>query len=115
MIVSHTTKAGARRNWNDCQLEIYLRRYVQHDGHTVQAYAVTSTETELALDSCAYTTSEPTWRLTDEAAQELMDALWAAGLRPVEGRGSAGQLAAVQAHLEDMRKLAFRSVLKENP
>lgn len=41
------------------------------------------------------------------AAQQLMDELWKCGLRPSEGTGSAGQLASVQYHLEDMRRLVF--------
>lgn len=41
------------------------------------------------------------------AAQRLMDDLWNCGLRPTEGRGSAGQLEAVQRHLDDMKKIAF--------
>lgn len=40
-------------------------------------------------------------------AQRLMDELWNVGLRPSEGSGSAGQLAAVQNHLEDMRTIAM--------
>ncbi len=51
--------------------------------------------------------AEPTLRLRRDEAQELMDALWSAGLRPTEGSGSAGALAATQAHLQDMRKLVF--------
>lgn len=43
--------------------------------------------------------------------QQLMDELWRAGFRPSEGTGSAGQLAATQAHLKDMQKLVFE-VLK---
>lgn len=42
-----------------------------------------------------------------EAAQGLMDQLWDCGLRPTEGSGSAGSLAATQRHLEDMRRLVF--------
>jgi len=41
-------------------------------------------------------------------AQTLIDSLWAAGLRPSEGSGSAGALAATQRHLEDMRTLVFK-------
>ena len=48
-----------------------------------------------------------TCRLGADAAQELMDSLWDCGLRPTEGAGSAGQLAAVKAHLDDMRTLVF--------
>ena len=46
---------------------------------------------------------DPTLRLSRDSAQELMDALWSAGLRPTEGSGSAGSLAATERHLADMR------------
>jgi len=50
----------------------------------------------------------PTVELRHDAAQELMDELWRIGLRPTEGTGSAGALAAVQRHLDDMRALVFK-------
>jgi hypothetical protein len=37
----------------------------------------------------------------------LMDQLWQCGLRPTEGTGSAGSLAATERHLKDMREIAF--------
>jgi len=43
-----------------------------------------------------------------EEAQVLMDDLWHCGLRPSEGSGSAGALAATQRHLDDMRELVFK-------
>lgn len=49
--------------------------------------------------------SEPYLEIPKHAAQKLIDDLWDCGLRPSEGSGSAGQLAAVQNHLADMRKL----------
>jgi hypothetical protein len=49
--------------------------------------------------------------LTEAEAQHLMDELWRAGLRPSEGSGSAGALAATQAHLDDMRRLVFEMVV----
>lgn len=52
---------------------------------------------------------EPSLRLGDDEAQELMDQLWQCGMRPTEGKGSAGQLAATERHLEDMRKLAGKA------
>jgi hypothetical protein len=52
---------------------------------------------------------EPSFYLSTEAAQTLMDDLWQAGLRPTEGTGSAGALRAVERHLEDMRRLVFKS------
>lgn len=53
---------------------------------------------------------EPTFRLDATTAQQLMDDLWQCGLRPSEGSGSAGALAATQRHLDDMRKIAFESL-----
>ena len=47
-------------------------------------------------------------QLSQEAAQNLMDAFWDCGLRPTEGSGSAGSFAAQGRHLADMRKLVFR-------
>lgn len=41
-------------------------------------------------------------------AQKLMDNLWDCGLRPTEGIGSAGSLAATQKHLSDLQKLLDR-------
>lgn len=50
---------------------------------------------------------QPTLRLRPEDAQGLMDELWRVGLRPTEGTGSAGSLAATERHLADMRSVAF--------
>jgi len=50
-------------------------------------------------------TGPDTMRLSVKVAQQLMDALWRAGLRPIEANGSAGQLGATERHLEDMRAL----------
>lgn len=47
----------------------------------------------------------PTMSLPRAAAQELMDQLWRCGLRPSEGTGSAGSLAATERHLADMRRI----------
>lgn len=52
----------------------------------------------------------PTVSLEPQAAQKLMDDLWDCGIRPSEGTGSAGQLAAVQKHLEDFRTIAFKKL-----
>jgi len=48
--------------------------------------------------------------LSRPTAQRLMDELWKCGIRPAEGQGSAGQLAAVQAHLADMQTIAFKQL-----
>lgn len=48
---------------------------------------------------------EPLLTLKYQQAQELMEQLWAAGVRPTQAAGSIGQLAAVEKHLADMRAL----------
>lgn len=58
---------------------------------------------------------EPVMRLDMSAAQKLMDELWNLGIRPTEGHGSTGQLAATQAHLQDMRTIAFAKVAVAPP
>ncbi len=55
---------------------------------------------------------EPTFELSQDVAQQLMDELWNCGLRPTEGTGGAGSLAAVNRHLEDMRTLVFKTAKK---
>lgn len=50
--------------------------------------------------------------VTPEEAQQFIDELWRVGIRPTEGAGSVGQLAAVKAHLEDMRTLVFKTESK---
>ena len=52
----------------------------------------------------------PMMTLENQAAQSLMDQLWHCGLRPSEGSGSAGALAATQQHLDDMRAIAFKKL-----
>lgn len=48
--------------------------------------------------------------LSLDEAQQLMDGLYAAGVRPSEGQGSAGAMKATERHLEDMRSLVFQGM-----
>lgn len=50
----------------------------------------------------------PTFRLSYDAAQVLLNELWNAGLRPQDGSGSSGEIAATQKHLQDMREIATK-------
>lgn len=47
------------------------------------------------------------------SAQQLMDELWLCGIRPAEGQGSAGSLAATERHLKDMQAIAM-GLLKQH-
>lgn len=55
----------------------------------------------------------PTMQLGIQSAQQLMDELWQCGLRPSEGSGSAGSLAATERHLKDMQRVAFGLLKKD--
>ncbi len=55
----------------------------------------------------------PTLSLNNHQAQNLIDELWRCGLRPSEGSGSAGMLAATERHLTDMKKITF-GLLEKN-
>lgn len=56
---------------------------------------------------------EPTMTLSVTEAQLLMDELWNCGLRPSEGTGSAGSLAATERHLKDMQAIAMGLLRKD--
>jgi hypothetical protein len=51
--------------------------------------------------------SGPTAVLDKLSAQALIDELWRAGVRPSNGEGSVGEIAAVRNHLADMQNLVF--------
>jgi len=55
---------------------------------------------------------QPMLSLGIHEAQKLMDELWTCGLRPSEGTGSAGSLAATERHLKDMQHIAMGFVNK---
>lgn len=57
--------------------------------------------------------TRPTLTLKAREAQALMDNLWQCGLRPSEGTGSAGSLAATERHLSDMRSIALGLLKKD--
>jgi len=65
-----------------------------------------------AIEEGAYL-GEPSMHLQYEEAQRLMDEFWRCGLRPSEGTGSAGSLAATERHLNDMQVVAM-GLLRKN-
>jgi hypothetical protein len=56
---------------------------------------------------------QPTLTLENAQAQQLIDELWRCGLRPSEGTGSAGSLAATERHLKDMQSIALGLLKKD--
>jgi hypothetical protein len=93
-------RAHAPLHWGD---EVHLS--IAHrcpDGHlaVVEPLAFRTVDPGKVIE-------QPTIRMQREEAQKLIDELWRAGVRPTEGQGSVGQLAATNAHLADMRRLVF--------
>lgn len=89
-----------REAWSD-GISLYARQVVSH----VHVKFAKPVQWEVVED--VGDVIDPMMTLKIDAAQQLMDELWRCGLRPTEGTGSAGSLAATQAHLKDMREIAF--------
>lgn len=103
-------------------LYFHLRRDMIHRGIALDmvnadknAPAEIATHVEFApVNPGASFSSGPLLTLLDAEAQQLMDALWNCGVRPTEGHGSVGQLAATERHLQDMQKLVFKTSGKQS-
>ena len=95
-----------RRPW-DFDLGLYVTAKTSGGGLAialpVQMKVLSGDEVEAAAGNAC-----PVFDLRKDEAQQLMDELWRAGLRPSEGTGSAGSLAATERHLADMRALVFK-------
>ena len=89
-----------RANWGGSIEIMVLSKTLDH-GHVDVAGPLVFTRKESGL------LCEPTMNLSIDSAQMLMDELWRCGLRPSEGSGSAGSLAATERHLNDMQKITF--------
>jgi len=52
---------------------------------------------------------EPFLTLQPETIQDFFNQLWQLGFRPKDGTGNSGHIDALKYHLEDMRKLVFKT------
>jgi len=95
---------ACREPWRFDVIELQVTMVDQSDG---RRYIIDPSVRAEPLDETALVQPLVTAYLHNEHAQILMDDLWRCGLRPTEGRGSAGALAATEAHLEDMRSIVF--------
>lgn len=99
--------------FNDDGIKLYFRARTYPDN----ALAYTSipepiTFRNITKDEQLPYEQQPTIVITTESAQELMNQLWELNIRPVQAKGSIGQLDAVNKHLEDMRRLVFNGEKK---
>lgn len=89
-------------------VDLYVGDFDQHGGISQIAEPVVMRNHEEGT-----VIPEPTVSLRFESAQRLMDELWRCGLRPTEGSGSAGSLAATERHLKDMQAIAMGLLRKD--
>lgn len=92
-------------------LQMYHRNPIDHD-----KIAICSKIEFTSYDISAGAVPESETIIIDEiSAQSLMDSLWNCGIRPTEGAGSAGAMAAQGKHLADMRQIVFKALEQEPP
>lgn len=91
----------------DFDYAIYFRHVGTDSGGRFVAYAQPVTMLAVSSEAETFDNPKPMLRVTKDALQQLMDELWRVGIRPSEGTGSAGALAATERHLQDMRRLAL--------
>lgn len=104
--MSRTSVRAMRPAWDD---SVHVAVVVVHEnGEKSVAEPLTLRKLEPG-----HLIGEPTMRLTSGEAQQLIDELWRCGLRPTEGSGSAGSLAATERHLRDMQAIAFGVLNKD--
>lgn len=98
----HTLKVIA---WNNRLMMQSVELHIRGYGFQRGIFEIKNIEWE-EVDPGHYS-SNP-FIVSQDTAQELMNSLWECGLRPAQGAGSAGQLETMKAHLEDMRRIAFK-------
>lgn len=96
-----------RRNPDTGDVELYL--YQRFGGAYVMAEPPLLGHTSTGIDIGGAT---PTLSISQEDAQRLINELWMAGFRPSTAAGDDA-LKATQAHLEDMRKIAFALLMDD--
>lgn len=95
--------------------KVYVRAMTSHYRSRIELTALTEDGTACAEPPTFRPREDgefvaPTMVINFDAAQVLMDDLWAAGIRPTEGAGSAGSLLATERHLNDMRAIVGRKL-----
>lgn len=94
--------------WYREHVDILITKLDGGDGDLRRKYVVEPLRVRPWTEADDAVMQQPTIRLPVEQAQQLMDRLWDCGLRPSEGSGSAGALAATERHLKDMQSISFQ-------
>ena len=88
----------------DDRIDLFLTYYDTPAGGLAKQYRAEINWVEYPEGSMV----DPFTQIDPTQSQTLMDSLWECGVRPSQGSGSAGSLAATERHLADMQKLVFK-------
>jgi hypothetical protein len=111
--ITHIT--AAPHPWAACTMvQLSVRQETRRNGLSRWSYVKDVVFEEWKEEDYGRVIS-PTFKLHEDEAQVLMDSLWSCGIRPTEGSGSAGSLAATERHLNDMRAIVANSLGVEMP
>jgi hypothetical protein len=97
--------------WGSLEDKLFVFKISGMDRRVSVMHTATLTETEsggiFPMERALMTAHHPFTGKSeiDDFLQAAMECAWARGLRPAKFDPSAGELAAVQAHLQDMRRL----------
>ncbi len=97
------------RAWRDMAYHDSLRLSIVRYKHDSDTAEVATLKFVPMPRHCAIP-SDSIMTMTQECAQGLMDDLWKCGIRPTEGAGTAGSMAAAQKHLADMRAIVSKKL-----
>lgn len=92
----------AREPWND-SFRLFLGMHTD-DGKVMIANNMVFTTVEQG----SVIPADAGIQLSGDEASRLADELWEAGVRPKGQAGTAGQIAAMQAHIDDLREILSR-------
>jgi len=84
----------------------FFKRGLTPDGQEITTYAHEVVAETVVGEGVMV---NPSLQLSPQQVQDLMDQLWRDGVRPA-AFGGEGHLGALQNHLQDMRKIAFKKL-----
>ena len=100
--MKHKIQIAAERQFIRNSIDLHF--FIKGDGATYAAMMqMTKLEEGRSIES-------PMVSLKLDEAQQLMDELWHVGIRPTEGTGSTGSLAASERHLKDMQTIVMHTL-----
>lgn len=108
------TQIRAENSWATDSINIYLRRYSGKRQQDIKYFFAKPVE-YIELDPTARTDQHPTIQLTEEEAQQLANQLWDAGIRPTLVKYQNDRANTLNAHLQDMRAIAFNKIKVPKP